>query len=207
MDLRAVYDRQANAWDAARAGSRMEEGWLSRVTRGLCPGAAVLDIGCGSGVPVAAWLAARGFSITGVDFSSAMIGLARKRLPQASWIEADMRSLDLGRRYAAVIAWDSFFHLSAPDQRAMIPIFAAHLSPGGRLLFTSGPDAGQAIGTVGGEPVCHSSLSPEEYRAQLAANGLRVLAFRPEDPDCGGHSVWLAEAESTRGQAAGRARA
>ena len=59
-------------------------------------------------------------------------------------------------------------------------------------MFTSGPRHGEAIGRLRGEPLYHASLSPDEYRALLAANGFAVAAERMEDPDCGGHSVWLA---------------
>ena len=43
----------------------------------------------------------------------------------------------------------------------------------------------------GGEPLCHASMAPEEYRALLSANHFEVVDFRAEDPDCGGHTVWL----------------
>ena len=74
----------------------------------------------------------------------------------------------------------------------MVPRFAAHLAPGGALLFTAGPEAGEAMGTVEGAAVYHASLAPAEYAARLEAAGLDVRAFVAEDPDCGGHSVWLA---------------
>ena len=48
------------------------------------------------------------------------------------------------------------------------------------------------MGEFGGDPLHHASLSPDAYRRLLAAEGFDVLDFTPEDPDCGGHSVWLA---------------
>ena len=36
-------------------------------------------------------------------------------------------------------------------------------------------------------------LAPDEYRGLLATHGFAVVAERMEDPDCGGHSVWLAQ--------------
>ena len=65
----------------------------------------------------------------------------------------DMRSLALAQRYNAIIAWDSFFHLSHDDQRRMFPLFSAHAAPGAALMFTSGPEHGVAMGTLGGEPL------------------------------------------------------
>jgi cyclopropane fatty-acyl-phospholipid synthase-like methyltransferase len=101
----------------------------------------------------------------------------------------------LERRFDAIIAWDSFFHLSQDEQRAMFPVFQRHIAPNGILLFTSGPRADEHVGTMYGEELLHASLSPDEYRALLARSGFRVLHFAPEDPKCGGHTVWLAQAE------------
>ena len=115
-----------------------------------------------------------------------------------------MRRLDLGERFGGIVAWDSFFHLAAEEQRAMVPRFAAHLAPGGALLFTAGPEAGEAMGTVEGSAVYHASLAPAEYAARLEAAGLDIRAFVAEDPDCGGHSVWLArDGSSERGAGGG----
>jgi hypothetical protein len=104
-----------------------------------------------------------------------------------------MRGLDLGRRFDALIAWDSFFHLEHDDQRAMFAVFARHAAPGALLLFTSGPRAGVAMGEIHGHALYHASLDAAEYRTLLSAQGFEVLLHRVEDPDCGGHTVWLAQ--------------
>jgi hypothetical protein len=59
-------------------------------------------------------------------------------------------------------------------------------------MFTSGPREGTAIGEFHGEPLYHASLSPDEYHAVLAAQGFAVVRYTPDDPGCGGHTVWLA---------------
>jgi cyclopropane fatty-acyl-phospholipid synthase-like methyltransferase len=121
-----------------------------------------------------------------------MIALAKGRSRHAEWIVADMRTLDLGRRFDAIVAWDSFFHLDADEQRAMFPVFEAHIAPDGLLLFTAGPDAGTAIGDFYGHELFHASLSPGEYRRLLEGAGFTVLRHEVQDPDCGFHTVWLA---------------
>jgi trans-aconitate methyltransferase len=169
-----------------------EAGWLARFLALLPPGGAVLDIGCGAGAPIGAAIVSAGHTLTGVDSSAPLLALAQARLPGATWIEGDMRSLALGRVFDGVIAWDSFFHLDHDDQRAMFVRFAAHAAPGAALMFTSGPAHGVAIGAYAGEALFHASLDPAEYRALLATNGFAVLAHVPEDPACGGRTVWLA---------------
>ena len=170
----------------------MEHGWLARFLAHVPPGGAVLDLGCGMGEPIARHIIDAGFAVIGVDTSPTLIALCRERFPDHDWHVADMRGLAPGRRFAGVLAWNSIFHLDHADQRAMFPVFAAHAAPGAPLMFTSGPAHGIAIGEFESEPRFHASLSPDEYRALLAANGFDVLDQRSEDPDCGRHTVWLA---------------
>lgn len=194
-DVWRFYQRHAETYDRERGQSLMERPYLDSVTSHLRPGGAVLDLGCGTGEPIARYFIERGYDVTGVDAAPAMIALCRPRFPDATWIEADMRSLALERRFDAIIAWDSFFHLAQDEQRAMFPVFQRHITPNGVLLFTSGPRAGEANGHLYGEELFHASLAPDEYRTLLASCGFSVLRFAPEDPNCGGHTVWLAQAE------------
>jgi predicted TPR repeat methyltransferase len=190
-DVMATYERVGVAWAGARDRSLFERPLLERL-RGLMPGDRLLDLGCGSGDPIARHMASLGARVTGVDGAGAMLQLFRRTLPHHEAVRADMRHLALGRRFDGILAWDSFFHLDGAAQRAMFPIFAAHSCPGAPLLFTAGPAAGEAIGRVGGEPVYHASLDPGEYREHLDAAGFDVLAYRPEDPAIHGHTAWLA---------------
>ena len=192
MAIVGLYERKALLWDANRGRALIEATWLGRFRALLPAGGTVLDLGCGAGAPIAGHLLAHGHPVTGVDTSATLLDIARERYPQGEWRRGDMRRLRLGRRFDGLIAWDSFFHLTPEDQRAMFPIFREHLAARGALLFTSGPAHGTAMGSFGDEPLYHASLSPEEYRSLLAAEGFEVIAHTAEDSDCGGHTVWLA---------------
>ena len=141
-----LYERKAHDWAADRRKQTdlFEQGWLDRFLALVPNGGAVLDLGCGFGRPIAAYLIARDFAVTGVDASPTMISLCQRDFPAQGWRVADMRTLDLGRRFGGVLAWDSFFHLDFDAQRRMFPIFAAHAAPGAPLMFTSGPAQGEA---------------------------------------------------------------
>ena len=194
-DVAHLYQIHAAAYDRARDRSGMEAAYLRRLVDGLPPGpATVLDLGCGAGAPIAEWLVAVGCLVTGVDAAPAMLALARARLPAATWIEHDMRSLALGVRFAAIVAWDSFFHLRRAAQRGMFPVLRDHLVVGGLLLFTSGHADGEAIGQVNGAPLYHASLDPAAYARLLEQHGFDVVLHRDRDPACGDHTVWLARA-------------
>lgn len=187
-----LYEENAAAWDAQRGRDLFERPWLDRFCALLPAGGEVLDLGCGMGEPIAAHLVSQGFDVTGVDSSSSLIGLARLRYPTQRWMVCDMRALELGRGFDGLLAWHSFFHLSPADQRPMFQRFAAHLSPGGVLMFTSGTSEGAAIGEWQGEPLYHGSLDTSEYRARLEANGFEVLDHVVSDPGCGYATIWLA---------------
>jgi predicted TPR repeat methyltransferase len=187
-----LYERHAEAFDRLRTRVLFERAWLDRFLAALPVAAPVLDLGCGSGEPLARYLVDRGCAITGVDSSAPLLKLCRSRFPDHAWIWGDMRRLSLGRRFDGIMAWDSFFLLTPDDQRAMFPVFREHAAPGAALMFTSGPAAGVRIGTFEGEPLYHSSLDEGEYRALLARHGFDVLHHVPEDPDCDRHTVWLA---------------
>jgi 2-polyprenyl-3-methyl-5-hydroxy-6-metoxy-1,4-benzoquinol methylase len=191
-----LYERHAHDYVADRA--RLIQGeatWLDRFTRLLPQGATILDIGCGFGEPIARHLVEQGFAVDGVDASPTLISICRDRFPDRSWHTADMRALALGVSFHGLIAWNSLFHLSCDDQRSMFPVLRRHAAPGTALMFTSGPSHGEAIGSYRDEPLYHASLAPEEYCALLAAHGFRLVEHIVEDPDCSGHTVWLAQAD------------
>ncbi len=189
-----IYEANAAAFDRDRGRQLMEAGYLDALLSRL-PSASrsVLDLGCGAGEPIARYLIDNCCRVTGIDAAPAMIDLCTARFPAMTWMVGDMRCLALGQRFGAVIAWDSFFHLAADAQRGMFPIFCAHVAPRGLVLFTSGPEHGEAIGELYGQPLYHASLAADEYRCLLARNGFEVVQHAVEDPACGGHTVWLAQ--------------
>jgi len=187
-----VYQRHGEAWAARRGGDLVEGPWLDRFCALLPAGGAVLDIGCGSGVPIGRELVRRGFDLVGVDATPAMLSLFQCNLPGTAAHLIDMRALSLDRHFSGLLAWDSFFHLSPDDQRPMFARFRAHAAPGAALMFTSGSEEGSAIGKLEGDPLYHGSLDPADYRALLDAAGFEVVAHVAADPTCGHRTIWLA---------------
>ena len=187
-----LYSRRAAEFDADRGRSLNERPWLDAFLDHVPSAGTVLDLGCGSGEPIARYLIRRGRQVTGVDASPGLIALCRERFPEQDWIVADMRGLDLGRTFDGMIAWHSSFHLTGADQRALFPVLARHLKPGGVLMFTSGHEDGERIGEWRGEPLYHASLSTAEYRERLEAEGFTILRH-VGDYDAGGITVWLCQ--------------
>lgn len=188
-----LYERHAQAYDQDRGRDLMERRWMDRFLAQVTSPRSVLDIGCGSGEPIARYLIEQGCRLTGVDSSATMIGFCRQRFPAHHWTIADMRSLALNRQFQGILAWDSFFHLRPLDQEQMFSVFRDHAAPEAALMFTSGPERGVSIGTYRSEPLYHASLDVSEYKTLLNDHGFSVVSHVVEDPDCGRHTVWLAK--------------
>jgi SAM-dependent methyltransferase len=193
MHTQSIYEKNAERFDAERSKALFERHWLQRFAKLLPKGGEVLDVGCGSGRPIADFFVESGYHVTGVDFSEPLLAIARAYLPEAQWHHADMRNMDLGSRFHGVIGWHSFFHLTPDDQRRTLPVLVGHLEPEGALMLTVGHEEGEVIGHVGDDVVYHSSLSQDEYTQLLNELGLHVLSFVASDSTCGGSTILLAQ--------------
>lgn len=191
-DILSTYEKKAAAFARLRDQSLFEHPMLLELHR-HAPGPRLLDLGCGTGQPIAKWLAAHGFRVTGIDGSAAMVRLFNRNLTGARAQTADMRNLRLGRQFDAILAWNSFFHLSHAAQVGMFGVFCRHAAPRAVLVFSSGPAFGEAIGEVDGAPVYHASFSPLQYRRMLRDAGFRVLGYYPENERLNRHTWWLCQ--------------
>ena len=191
-NMSGVYERQAHWWDANRSALGVEKVWLDRFACHLPKGGRVLDLGCGTGEPVASYLLQSGFKVVGVDYSASMIDIAKRRFPNVQWIVAEMTNFTSDAPFHGVIGWDSFFHLTQDKQRTLLSRLCEWMPREGVFMATVGPNEGEVLGTVGGEDVYHSSLSEAEYRRLLADGGFLDVTFVAEDPDCADRSILLA---------------
>ncbi|NNH25317.1 class I SAM-dependent methyltransferase [Acinetobacter terrestris] len=188
-----IYKKHVRAWTELRGQFLYEKAWLDHFLSLLPDHSTILDLGCASAKPIAAYLIAQGHSVVGVDSSEVMIEMAQENFPEQSWIQADMRQIDLGQKFQGILAWDSFFHLTQEDQRQMFEQFSIFAEQSTVLMFTSEPNHGEAIGNLFGEALYHASLAPEEYKQLLNDHGFQVIKMVAEDAECSGHTVWLAQ--------------
>ncbi len=192
-----IYEEHAEAYNAHRAKLLFEKPWLDRFLAKLLGGADVLDLGCGTGDPIDRYLLSEGYQVTGLDGAQAMLDIARRTFPQATWLHGDMRQLDIGRQFDGVLSWDGFFHLNRQEQAAAIPTISAHVRDGGALLLTIGHENGEVTGSVEGATVYHASLAVDAYERLLTASGFQSIEHVLEDPGCDFHSVILASNKMT----------
>jgi 2-polyprenyl-3-methyl-5-hydroxy-6-metoxy-1,4-benzoquinol methylase len=186
---RAHFEALAPRWESFRPSGAA----AVAVGRGLdlvepLAGAAVVDVGCGTGVVLGPLLARLGPAgrVLAIDFAAAMVDIARSRHAdgRVSWLCADARlapvapgSLDV------VLCFDALPHFA--DLRQVLAVFASWLAPSGRLLVWH--DIGRArlaaVHGKAGPPLDGDLLPPVGELAPLArATGLQV-ARAEEDED------------------------
>ena len=192
VSTKAVYERQAVGWDRHRPKNLLEKPWLDRFLSRVPANGTVLDLGCGAGEPIVGYLLDQGRAVVGTDYSKPMLDIARRRYPAATFVEQDMRYLDLRGTFQGALSWDGSFHLSASEQADLIAKLALLLDPGAPLMLTVGTDHSEVTGVVEGKRVYHASLSEDGYRECLEKNGFKNSYFRFNDPDCDLHSVLFA---------------
>lgn len=142
--------------------------------RSLPRGAAVLDLGCGSGVPISETLIEEGLTVYGVDASPALVAAFRQRFPHAPVAcEPVEHSRFFDRSFEGVVAVGLIL-LRAEVQRDLIGRVARALKPGGRFLFTSPAQACTWPDNLTGRP--SRSLGADVYKAIAADAGLTVVA-------------------------------
>jgi SAM-dependent methyltransferase len=136
------WDWLAPFWDVTLPEMEVEEAFVLEEARKV--GASALDLACGTGrLPIV--FAQAGLTVTGLDYSSAMLDLARQKIAslpddvrrRIDLAQGDMRDFSLGRRFDIVnISWSFIYMLTPEDQRRTLTCVRDHLEDGGRLIFS-----------------------------------------------------------------------
>ncbi|MFI7400576.1 class I SAM-dependent methyltransferase [Streptomyces sp. NPDC049541] len=194
--VRRGYDAVSQRYDDAYGGDTKYEALLGDLCRRVPAGSAVLDVGCGSGVPVARTLAAAGHRVTGVDISEVQVRRARERVPQAEFIRADATAAVFApASFDAVVSLYALIHIPLAEQPPLLRRIAGWLRPGGWFVATTGHRAwtgSEDNWLGGGAPMWWSHADAATNRAWITRAGLTVEReeFVPEAD--GGHALFWA---------------
>jgi ubiquinone/menaquinone biosynthesis C-methylase UbiE len=200
--VRRGYDALSVRYDEAYGGETKYGDWIAELLGRLGPGGArVLDLGCGSGVPMARALAAAGHRVTGVDISEVQVRRAREAVPAAEFVRADATRLDFPYGgFDAAVSLYALIHIPLAEQPPLLAKLARWIRPGGTLLAITGHTA--YTGTDedwlgGGTPMWWSHADAATYRTWLDAAGFAVEReeFVPEGS--GGAALFWAHRRRT----------
>ncbi|WP_232307978.1 class I SAM-dependent methyltransferase [Sphingomonas hankookensis] len=148
----------------------------------------MVDIGCGSGRPIALALADAGFAVSGIDPSPTLLAAFRRALPDApAACETAEASDYFGRRFDGAVAIGLLFLLPPATQAMVVGRVAQVLRPGGRFLFSAPAAACRWTDTLTGRE--SRSLGEAGYRVVLGEVGLRLVG---EYEDGGGNHYFAA---------------
>jgi cyclopropane fatty-acyl-phospholipid synthase-like methyltransferase len=159
----------------------------------------VLDLGCGTGGHVLP-LSARGYDLTGVDLSQTMLDQAQRKAKEASisavFLHSDLRDVEVGRRFDAVIAMFAVmgYQTTDTDLAAAFATARRHLDKSGLVLFdiwngaavtASPPEANSRefsdpLYSPGGGTVIRSTDPVLDEARQVVAVTIRVHHVSPQ---------------------------
>jgi len=139
----------------------------------------VLDLGCGAGLPTTRVLAER-FRVLGVDLSREQVAAARRHVPGATFVRADMTTLALRPHSVdGVTAFWSFIHVPRKEHRGLLQRIACWLPPGGLLVATMAARAADAqLDGFHGHPMYWSGYDADTNCRLVRDAGLRIASAR-----------------------------
>ncbi|MBW1645883.1 MAG: class I SAM-dependent methyltransferase [Deltaproteobacteria bacterium] len=161
--------------------------FLQPLARRLPPGAAVLDVGCGSGRDLR-WLAERGFKLTGFEL---VPGLAARARAHAGCpvIVGDFRRFNFAALdFDALLSVGSLVHLGREEFPGVFRSICRALVPGGLALITMKEGHGTRTAADGR---VFTLWSPPELEKIFAAAGFAVAYFSRDRSLVNTDDVWL----------------
>ena len=178
------YDRVGGRYAdlATRTITRQRRKYTDVLLERVPPGASVLDLGCGAGVPTTRELA-QTFEVTGVDISERQVARARSNVPSATFVQSDMAEAEFASEiFDAVAAFYSIIHLPRDEQPAMLRAIASWLRPGGLFVGTLGARSVEADydGHWLGAPMYWSSHDSDANQRLVERAGLEIISAREE---------------------------
>jgi ubiquinone/menaquinone biosynthesis C-methylase UbiE len=149
---------------------------LERFSDQLPPAGHVLDAGCGVGKPTSEFLMKKGFKVTGVDISGKMVELARENVPEATFHQKNILTLDFeDGSFDGIICVYTLWHLPRADHPKVIQNFHRILKEDGILVINTGIYEGESMSQFFGEPMLWSTYDPSKTLSVVEELGFKIL--------------------------------
>jgi SAM-dependent methyltransferase len=178
----AGYDTMADTWESwsARVTDDPRLAWLDALLELLPENASVVELGCGNGTVETRELA-RHARLVGVDISEEQLRRARERVPEATFVQGDLTTIEFEPSSLDAVA--SFYVFNHVPRELLAGIFArihGWLRPGGHFLAALG--AGDIEAWTGewlGVPMFFSSFPPATNTRLLRDAGFELVRDEP----------------------------
>lgn len=191
IDTLNSYDLISDEWEKFRNSTPINQCIVDFCDL-IVPNGTVLDIGCGTGYPIAHYLSSRGFSVTGIDGSREMTAKAKALgLPNATFLNQDILNFSSENRYDGVIAFDSLWHIAKSGQAGAYRKISSLMKDGAYFIFTHGSRNDETIGTMFGRQFYYGALGIDELKAVLSEVGLKIVSLTEnyEEPSTGARDL------------------
>lgn len=133
--IKQSYDAIADIWEKEREWY-LEKEPMDKLITLLDPKASILDVGCGSGKPIAAYLLDKGFNVYGIDISPKQIEHAKQIIPEDKLFTADICTFETTLRFDGIVCWFALFHIHASQHLEVLKKLHSFLKPHGILCIT-----------------------------------------------------------------------
>ncbi|MGM5481702.1 MAG: class I SAM-dependent methyltransferase [Nanobdellota archaeon] len=166
-----VYGRTGTTLD------RMENMLFEELTDRVPENSRILDLGCGVGLPYDKVLSQKGYEVTGIDISEKHIRLAKKNVPEATFIRDDFFSSGVSGSFDAIVSFYAIFHIPREEHAKLLKHMHSLLKDNGHILITlatTSMDCDKNPDFVGA-PMAWSSYSVEENKRMIENAGFNIL--------------------------------
>lgn len=199
-----MWDGLNIEYEHAYRNNPHKKAMVSHVIKLLTPGSNILDVGCGTGVPVSQMLSEAGMDVTGTDVAPKMVEHARKRV-KGTFEVADMVDCHPKGTYDAIFIIYSQLGLQYATFHGAVSRLVRSLRPNGILAIGQSPadqipendPAWDSTHTYvegynlpfWGKPFATLMFTREGQRRFLESMGLDVVydtldVFQPDNPKC-----------------------
>jgi ubiquinone/menaquinone biosynthesis C-methylase UbiE len=147
----------------------------------------LLDVGCGTGSHLL-YLQDK-FDCTGVDINAKMLSVAKKKVQNATFIQADMITMDLNKKFDIIIClFSSIGYVKTYENlEKTIKNFSNHLNPGGVVIIEPWLSASvfqpgrPSMTTYDGENIKIARLNTTDMKRDLSTMEMHYLVVKKDE--------------------------
>jgi SAM-dependent methyltransferase len=181
--VQSGYNQIAEAYHQRRVARKdVNTAFLDSLKNILPTQGKVLDIGCGSGVPISQYFAERGYEVTGIDLSEEMIAIARQAVPQGYFFAQDIQTATFAAKdFALIVSFFAIIHIPRDQHASLLKKMFDWLGDDGTLLITlGGTNTPERIEDWHGTKMYWSFFDVAENNKLLEQAGFDILWHKEE---------------------------